>query len=161
LQAAADLGLPRGRAGTEPLQHLLELPLQDSKIGDLRAESVQVFRHQLLEPRAQRPARPAIEISRQGLELAEGEPERPCATDEQGPMHIPLRILAVPADVAAGSGQHPDRFVVANRLGRQAGGRRELANGQCPSHHDPPPSDGYMFQRLEGQGEISPGRRRT
>jgi hypothetical protein len=127
----AGLGGLRGRHGAQPLQHLLELLLQDSKVGDLFSQSVQVFGHQLLQRWAHHPGWPTTEVSGERLELAQRESKRPGATDEQGPMDVAPPILPVPRGVASGSRQHSHLFIVANSFRCQAADRRELANGQC------------------------------
>jgi hypothetical protein len=118
----------------EPVEHLRQLPFEQLEFGDLLSDGVQLLCHQGVQAGPHGQALHLVQLCRQRFERGKGEPECPCAANEQQPMDIVAGVLPVSSATPAWYGQHPDLLVVANCFCWDTGGMRELADRQCSFH---------------------------
>lgn len=70
----------------------------------------------------------------EGLHALDGHAGLAQAQQESQPVHVGARIAPLTARCARHRGNQPDAFVVAQRVGREAGLLRDFRNGQTGFH---------------------------
>lgn len=120
------------------LEDLLELLPKPFQLGDLIGHRVELRPNQRPKSRAERQVWVTAESTHERLELLKWEPQGAGSTDEPQPLHAWLIVESVARRGAAGGRQHPDLFVVADRLRGYTARLGDLADREAGDHGLPP-----------------------
>ena len=134
VQASTPVCALRRCGRLEPLEHLRQLSFEQLEFGDLLPDSLQLLRHEGMQPGTHGQTFPIVQLCRQRFERGKRKPERPYAANEQEPMDIVAEVLPVSRATPPWYGQHPDLLVIANGFCWDAGGMRELPDNQRSFH---------------------------
>ena len=145
------------------LEDLLELLPKPFQLGDLICHGVKLRANQRAKSRAESGVRATVKCAHQCLELLKREPQRAGSTDEPQPLHAGLIVESVARRGAAGSRQHSDLFVIADRFRGYAARLRNLADREAGGHRLPPsvespandrPSSDWKVKRESGNAPV-------
>ena len=140
LRAQASARASTGPAVRSPhsLEDLLELLPKPFQLADLKCHGVELRPNQRSKSRTERQVWVTAERTHECLELLKREPQGAGSTDEPQPLHAGLIVQSVARRGAARGRQHPDLFVVANRLRGYTARLGDLANREAGDHGLPP-----------------------
>ena len=134
VQASTPISVLCRRSRLEPVEHLRQLSFEQLAFGDLLPDSMQLLRHERMQPGTHGETLPPFKLCRQRFERGEGESEGTRAANEQEPMDIVSGVLPVPCGAPVWHRQHAYLFVVANGFCRYTRSARELAHRQRSFH---------------------------
>src|SRR4029434_121090 len=137
-QALARASMGPAFRSPHSLEDLLELLLKVFQLGDLVCHGVELRPNQRAKSRTEREMWVTAERTHECLELLKREPQGASSTDEPQPLHAGLIVESVARRGAAGGRQHPDLFVVADRLRGDTARLGDLANREAGDHGLPP-----------------------